>query len=128
MNKLAGIITSVATDGAIAFVSINVDSHIFSSLLIGDMHDVGEQVYVVFKETEVLCGSVDALKISAKNKFISPVRSIEKGRLLSKIVFDFYGTEITSVISTASCEELGLSVGKEALWFVKSSEVMVQKW
>ncbi|MEG4810689.1 molybdopterin-binding protein [Microcoleus sp. F8-D3] len=66
------------------------------------------------------------MKISARNTIKGTVKAIEIGAVNAEVVLEIApGVEITAIITKASAENLGLSVGKEAYSVVKSSDVMI---
>ncbi|NJO79773.1 MAG: TOBE domain-containing protein [Cyanobacteria bacterium RM1_2_2] len=66
------------------------------------------------------------MKISARNTFKGTVKSIEVGAVNAEVILEIAaGVEMTAMITKASAERLGLSVGKEAYAVVKASDVMV---
>jgi molybdopterin-binding protein len=66
------------------------------------------------------------MKISARNTLKGIVKAIEPGAVNTEVVLEVApGVEITAIITKASAEHLGLSVGKEAYAVVKASDVMV---
>ena len=66
------------------------------------------------------------MKISARNALKSTARSITPGMVNTEIVIEVApGFEVTSVITQASADRLGLEVGSTAYAVVKSSDVMV---
>ncbi|MGD9655518.1 MAG: molybdopterin-binding protein, partial [Sulfuricurvum sp.] len=92
---------------------------------LGDLHG-GEAMEILFKETEVLLATKESL-VSASNAFVSKVKRIEKGKILSEVTFDFAGEEVCSLITSASLERLEVAEGKELLWFVKANEITLQR-
>ncbi len=67
------------------------------------------------------------MKISGRNKLAATVKEIVRGAVMAKIVMDFKGTELVSVITVDSVDDLGLKVGDEVTALVKSTEMMVIK-
>jgi len=66
------------------------------------------------------------MKISARNALKGKVKSIEVGSVNTEVTIELTsGVEITSIITKASAENLGLSVGKEAYAVVKASDVIL---
>jgi len=66
------------------------------------------------------------MKISARNTLKGTVKSIEVGAVNTEVILEIApGVEMTAIITKASAERLGLSVGKEAYAVVKASDVMV---
>ena len=66
------------------------------------------------------------MKLSARNRLKGKVVAIEKGAVNSTVRIEVGGgTVITSMITNAAVEELGLSEGSEAYAVIKASDVMV---
>jgi molybdopterin-binding protein len=67
-----------------------------------------------------------AVKISARNIFKGIVKQIVTGAVNTEVILEIApGVEITSIITRASAEELGLAEGKEAYAVIKSSNVLI---
>ena len=90
-----------------------------------DYLKVGKQVDIIFKETEVIIATGTALKISLQNRFKGPVKRIETGELLSKVVVSSAAGDITSIITTNAVQQLELETGVEVTALVKTNEVML---
>jgi len=129
MNRLKGIVSGVKKVDSFAFVEVKIDKHIFGALAVFDESlawlEVGREVEVLFKETEVMLANIGS-KVSARNAFVSPIKEIENGELLSRVVFDFCSQDISAVITKGSLESLGCKVNEEFLWFIKANEVSIQ--
>lgn len=66
------------------------------------------------------------MEISARNALKGTIKAIEIGAVNTEVMLEVAaGVEITAIITKASAEKLGLSVGKEAYAVVKASDVMV---
>jgi molybdate transport system regulatory protein len=66
------------------------------------------------------------MRISARNVLKGTVTKIEKGAVNSEVTIRLpNGTEIVSVITNHSAENLALREGKEAYAVVKASNVMI---
>ncbi len=66
------------------------------------------------------------MKISARNQLKGKVVKIQKGAVNSVIVLDIGGgNRITSTITNAAVEELGLQEGLDAYALIKASNVMI---
>ncbi len=67
-----------------------------------------------------------AMKMSARNVFKGTVKQVVMGVVNAEVTIEIApGIEITSIITKASAEELGLAEGKEAYAVIKSSSVMI---
>lgn len=66
------------------------------------------------------------MKTSARNQLKGTVTRITHGAVNTEVVIGLPGgVEITSIITKASAESLGLAVGKEAYAVIKASNVMI---
>lgn len=63
--------------------------------------------------------------ISGRNKLMGTVESVRHDGLLAEVKIDIGGQQITAIITSQSCKELGLKRGVEAYALMKSTEVMV---
>jgi len=130
MNSLNGTITNLQKSGAIVLADVDVNGYSFSSILIDSgEHDswlkTGNNVSVVFKETEVSLAIGLSGKISMRNRLPCKVVSVNRGELLSKVEMQFNGFVITSVITTRSVDSLGIAPGHEAEALIKANEVFL---
>jgi len=66
------------------------------------------------------------MKVSARNILKGTVKQVVTGAVNTEITLEIApGVEITSIITRASAEQLGLAEGKEAYAVIKSSNVMM---
>ncbi len=66
------------------------------------------------------------MNISARNAIPGKIARIERGAVNAEITLEIAGgTEITSVITLASVERLGLTLGQTAYAVIKASDVMI---
>lgn len=130
MNVLQGTIQHIQTVNELSRIEIDLRGHTFVSLVIdiGSFGEiaVGNAVTLLFKEAEVLIGTKEST-VSASNAFVSRVKKITQGKILSEVIFDFERVEIISLITTSSLQRLQIEAGKEFLWFIKANEVTLQK-
>ncbi len=132
MNKLLGKITNIESSEHISIVDIDVEGDLFSSVIIetpetADYLKIGNEVFMLFKETEVSIGKALSGNLSLRNRLTSKIKTIEKGKVLTKIVLDYKGKDIVSVITTRSTNKLDLKVGDEVQGLVKANEVIIMK-
>lgn len=130
MNVLHGKIKQIQTVNELSKIIIDLNGHTFTSLIIdietfGDIA-IGKEIKLLFKEAEVMIGTKESI-VSASNAFVSTVKKINQGEILSEVVFDFEGNDIISLITTSSLQRLQIEADKEFLWFVKANEVTLQK-
>lgn len=132
MNKLKGKIMNIESSEYISIVDIEVEGDLFSSVIIetpetADYLRIGEEVFMLFKETEVSIGKALSGNLSLRNRLKSKIKTIEKGTVLTKITLDYKGKDIISVITTRSTNKLDLKVGDEVQGLVKANEVIIMK-
>ena len=66
------------------------------------------------------------MKISARNVLKGKVKHITRGAVNSEVIIEIAGgTEITSIITNASVDNLELKEGSKAFAVIKASSVMV---
>lgn len=66
------------------------------------------------------------MKISARNSLSGTIKSIEMGAVNNEVTIELApGVVLTSVVTKASCERLGLKVGDSAYALIKASSVMI---
>jgi molybdate transport system regulatory protein len=130
MNRLPGKIANVEVAGSIALVEVAVGAHRFAATMVGAGDEVAAwpvdmSVTLLFKETEVSLAKNLSGLISMRNRIPATVRSIERGRLLTKVDLDMEGHLLSSVITTKSSYTLQLAVGDKVEGLVKSNEMNV---
>lgn len=126
MNKLSGKIIRVESTKTIALMEVKVHDDIFSAIVLEPSFKEGDSVTMLFKETEVSIGKNLSGLISLRNRVNSRIKNIERDAILSKVVLDYQGNEIVSIITTRSVDRLGLKVGESVEWLVKANEMILQ--
>lgn len=116
----------------ISIVDIEVEGDLFSSIIIetpetADYLRIGNEVFMLFKETEVSIGKALSGNLSLRNRLKSKIKTIEKGKVLTKITLDYKRKDIISIITTRSTNNLDLKVGDEVQGLVKANEVIIMK-
>ena len=128
MNKLTGKIVLIESSAHMSMVDIDADGDILSSIVLETPTSApylkkGNSVNLLIKETEVSIGKNLSGLISLRNRFQATVKRIEKSDILTKVSLNYKNKEIVSIISTRSAQKLGLAVGDEVEWLVKTNEV-----
>jgi molybdopterin-binding protein len=65
------------------------------------------------------------MKISARNQLKGKIVEIIRGATTAHVRIDIGGAIVTSSITNAAVDDLGLAVGKDAYAVVKASDVMI---
>jgi molybdate transport system regulatory protein len=130
MNTLHGNLQAVQTAGSIALADIDVAGEIMSALLVeGDAQisqlQPGAAVLVLFQETEVSLAKNLAGLISLRNRLLARITQIDKSAILTRVVLDFRGQPLVSIITTRSAQRLSLQIGDEVEALIKANEVTV---
>ncbi len=132
MNQLRGNIQGIESTENMSLVDVSVAGDIFCAVLLETPAGVpylkmGEEVTLLFKETEVSLGKNLSGLISLRNRFKSRIKRIEKGKILTKVTLDYRNQEITSIITTRSFQHLGLKEKEDVEWLVKTNEITILK-
>lgn len=125
MNKLSGKIIRIESSKTVALVDVKVHDDLFSAIVLDSSFKEGDSVTILFKETEVSIGKNLSGLISLRNRVNSRIKNIERDAILSKVVLDYHGSEIVSIITTRSVERLDLKVGEGVEWLVKANEIVL---
>ena len=68
------------------------------------------------------------MQLSARNQLRGRIASVKLGSIMAQVSIDIGGgNTLTSVITRASAEEMGLDVDQEVTAVIKSTEIMVAK-
>jgi molybdate transport system regulatory protein len=129
-NQLKGTVTKINEGAVNGIVTIDVNGCAVSATISMDSIkglglEVGKEAYAVIKATEVMIG-LGEMKLSARNQFAGKITAINKGAVNAIVTLEACGGNVlSSTISLAAVEELGLEVGKEAFAVIKATSVMV---
>lgn len=132
MNKLKAQIVHLETDGQISLVDLQAHGDLFSCVVIetpqtAEYLQIGHEVYILFKETEVSIGKNLSGQISLRNQIHSTIKRLDRGRVLTKLTLDYKGSEIGSIITTRSAERMKLQIGDAVVGLVKANEVSIME-
>ncbi len=131
MNKLQGQITKIETSGNLSIVHVSITEQIKLKAIVVERPETapylkeGNEIAMLFKETEVVMGTDAIHAISLQNKISGVIKKVEKGTLLSKVVLESGAGDIISLISTNAVNQLDLKVGMNAMAMIKLNEVMI---
>jgi molybdate transport system regulatory protein len=132
MNRIEVTIKQVVNSGGIIMVDMEAGNLTMTALLIDaainpDWLLKGNQVYAVFKETEVSIAKDFSGKISLRNKIPCRVRQVERGELMSIIHMTFKENKILSAITTRSVDMLDLKPDDEVTAMIKANEITLMQ-
>ena len=133
-NQIAGTVELIANGTVNAEVYIKLKSgytiiSVITNTAVNNLIlKVGDDVVAIFKSNTVLITTDIALNISARNKFLGTVDTINKGEINSELIIDIgNGDKIASIITTNSIESLNIQEKKEVCAIIKASNVMLGK-
>ena len=132
MNKLKGFIKSIKSSKSISIVEVKVGNQIFKSVVLETPESSSylkekNEVYILFKETEVAIGKNFYGDISLSNKIKCKIVNIEEGKIISKIELTFEDKNIISIITTDSLKKMNLKENDEIIAFIKANEVYLME-
>ncbi|MFA5059405.1 MAG: TOBE domain-containing protein [Candidatus Omnitrophota bacterium] len=130
MNKLKGKITEIKTHHHISLVSVGVNTDILHALVIETPQTapylkIGTEVSLLFKETEVSLAKNLSGFICFGNRIKAKVSKIEQNPLLAQVTLNYYGKNITSIISATAIERMQLKENDDVEWLVKANEISI---
>ncbi len=128
MNSLLGNITKITTEGSLSLVQLKVQNSVLTSIVIdtpetSDYLKTGNDVKILFKETEVILAKNISGIISLQNQIACIVHCFEKGNLLCKIVLNFGESKITSVITKNAFDQLDIQENDAITAMIKTNEI-----
>ena len=130
MSRLKAEITAIESGGHISLVELRAHGDRFSCVVIETPQTaaylrIGREVEILFKETEVSIAKDLSGEISLRNRIPAMIKQVDKGAVLARIVLDYRGLEIVSIITTRSANRLNLRPGDRVIGLVKANEVSI---
>lgn len=130
MNILSAEIVTIKKSGELSLVELACSEDLFYALIISNNEPFifeGNRVKMIFKETEVSLAKNFSGVISLRNRFPATVTSVKKEALLSEVLLDYQGNEITSIITSSSAEAMKIKTGDKITGMVKTNELMLMQ-
>jgi molybdate transport system regulatory protein len=130
VNKLKAKIVNIESNAHMSLVDLAVGNDILSATLLEtpaqvDYLQVGKQVTILFKETEVSLAKNLTGLITLRNRLQAKVEYIERGEILSAVTLDYQGNALLSVVTTRGMDRLQLAVGDDVEALIKANEVVL---
>ncbi len=128
-NQFAGTIRNVQEGAVNAIVTIEAaGQQITADITMGSVKrldlEAGKKAVAVVKATNVMVAT-SGLQLSARNQLAGRVTSIQRGAVNAIVELDCSGLKVTSDITMASVERLGLAEDCNAVAIIKATDVMV---
>lgn len=132
MNKITGIVRKIKTDEGLSWIALQVENLTLSAMMIEAAGrslplQEGDAVVVAFKETSMSIGKDLSGELSIRNRFDVVITSLTKSNVLTKLMLDFHGRQLVSVITTASAEQMQLAPGDRVTGLVKTTDMILMK-
>ena len=130
MNSIPGQISNIETEGSFLLISIKAGEDSFKSIIIqngAEMYAEGDQVLLHFKETEVSLATKKIPEISLQNQLEGTIKKIAYDRIMCRVQLETQHGLLSSIITAASANRLGLQEGVTAVALIKTNEVMLSK-
>ncbi len=132
MNIFKGKITFIKVSGSLSLVEVNVDGILFKSIIIETPDTAawlanGNEINVIFKETEVVIGKGLQHTVSMQNKIPGEILEIVNGALLSKITIGTTVGKIVAIITYNAVQQMQLEAGETITAMIKTNEIMLSQ-
>jgi len=129
MNRIRVVVEETEEAGGVTRVVARAGSRRLTAdtLELWQKIERGKEIFFVFKETEVSIAKEMKGRITLSNIFEGRVLSIEKGGILSRVVVDTDGEQITSIVTSDALERLELKTGDSVKALVKATEVSLEE-
>lgn len=130
-NQLKGRIEEIRTGAVNTAVTLKTSGGDWITAMISKMSAEelglvpGKDAIAVIKATDVMIG-IGELKISARNQLAGEIAKVEEGAVNAIVTLRLSsGDMITSTISMAAVNDLGLAQGVKAKAIIKATSVMI---
>ncbi|HEY6094552.1 MAG TPA: TOBE domain-containing protein [Gallionellaceae bacterium] len=132
MNQLRGRIVGIESNDHVSLVEVEIGGDTFSAMLLETPESapylaIGNEVQVLFKETEVSLAKNLSGLISLRNRVHATVRAVRSGAILSEVELDYRGQRLCSIITTRSIRRLDIRAGDEVEALIKANEVSLME-
>ncbi len=130
MNKIKGKILKIEEKKELSLFLLECNGVKVNAFVIGEDEDnfkEGEELFILFKESETILAKEFKGAISVRNRFSCKVKDVKRGEILSEITLSFFEDEIVSIISALSCKEMGIKKGDLVEAFVKTNEITLMR-
>lgn len=132
MNQLRGRIVGIESNDHVSLVDVEISGDTFSAMLLETPESapylaIGNEVQLMFKETEVSLAKNLSGLISLRNRVQGTVRAVRSGAILSEVELDYRGHKLVSIITTRSIRRLSIREGDEVEALIKANEVSLME-
>ena len=97
------------------------------SLELNENIKIGTNVILNAKPTNIALAKEFSGIVSYSNQIKSTVINIQKGKLLSSLSLQAYGTVFESIITTSSLQRMDISIDDTITAFIKASDLFIKE-
>ncbi|MDI1310420.1 MAG: TOBE domain-containing protein [Methylotenera sp.] len=128
MNSLKGQIVAIDSNNHMSLVDVAVGQDVFTATLLetpatADYLQVGSEVTLLFKETEIALAKNLSGMISLRNRIPVVVKNVVRGDILSAVTLDYAGKRLVSVITSRAIDRLEIKPGDPLEALIKANEI-----
>ena len=130
MNTFKGVISEIKSTRELSIIYVHVGTDTFKSIIINNSnHDPGlvkgQDIKVMFKESEVFLGKGWKHKISLQNQLFGKVSKIKQGEIIAEVTIETEIGTIVSIITMDAVNNLKLSQQDEVTAMIKTNEILL---
>ncbi len=129
MSDFVATVRSIQRNDGVNIVTFALGEQILTmvSLELDEALSIGSECILSVNASSVAIGKNLGGMLSYSNQLSAKVVSIEKGKLLARILLDISDNRVESMITVSSTERLGLEVGDQVTALIKSTVLSVSK-
>ena len=129
MNKIKVIVKNIEeAEGITKITSSFASSNLTAiTLELWQNININQEVFFVFKETEVGIAKKFEGQVSFPNVLDGKIIDLDIGKILSKVVMEVENLKISSIITTSAAEILDLKINDYVKAFIKGTEVSIEE-
>jgi molybdopterin-binding protein len=127
MSYIKAEVTNIKKADTLYLIELKFkDNRLYAiSLDLIDNIEVGKDVLVSIKPSSLTISKEFIGAISFDNMFISTIKEIKEGEILSSIKLDFLQTRLESIITTKSSQSMNLKSGDSVISMINPIELSI---
>ncbi|MEZ0322986.1 MAG: molybdenum-dependent transcriptional regulator [Hydrogenothermaceae bacterium] len=131
-NKILGKVVSVKIGTVSIEVEVEAGGNRFIALITENaVRELelkpGDEVYIIFKASNVLLSTENGMKLSARNKIKGEVIEVIEGAVNAEVKIKAGDNVITAIVTREAVKELGIDVNSEVTAIIKATDIIIGK-
>lgn len=128
LNKLRATVTHQIHAQGLSKIEAVCEGVIFTVLILesSPTQRIGQDVYLVVKESEIAVSKTELPAISIANQIKCTIRELTMGEILCYSKLEFGAQTLSSIVTADSMKRLHLSCGDSAWAMIKANEVYLE--